>query len=198
MKSTAVTSQRSDSDIELIQAACRGDREAFSELVRKYQDRLYHGMVQKLQSTADAEDVVQEAFVQAFLKLDTFRHESRFFTWLFRIALNLAWTRRHRKRRETPFADLRELPGREEQMAESPSDRMVRDESCELVQGALAELREDHRQILVMREMDCLDYATIADLLDTKIGTVRSRIHRAREALRHQLLVRDRMENSSN
>jgi len=149
-------------------------------------------MVHKSRSPFDAEDVVQEAFVQAYLKLDSFRQESSFFTWLYRIALNLAWTRRHRSRRETPFADLSELPGTDERASESPWDRLARKENCELVRGALAELREDQRAILVLREMQGFDYATIAQLMDIKVGTVRSRIHRAREALRHELVLREK------
>lgn len=185
------------SDRVLIRASCGGDREAFGQLVRKYQDRLYNGMVHKLGSPVDAEDVAQEAFVQAYLKLDTFRQESTFFTWLYRIALNLAWTRRHRKRHETPFADLSELPGTDQQTTESPGDTLVRKEECELVHRALADLRDDQRMILVLRELQGFDYATIADLLDTKIGTVRSRIHRAREALRYHLALRDRSVGSN-
>ncbi|MDP6468678.1 MAG: sigma-70 family RNA polymerase sigma factor [Pirellulaceae bacterium] len=192
------TSSCQTSDRLLIKATCGGDREAFGQLVRKYQDRLYNGMVHKSHSPVDAEDVVQEAFVQAYLKLDTFRQESSFFTWLYRIALNLAWTRRHRTRRETPFADLSEVPGTDEQVSESPGDRLTRKENCELVRSALAHLRDDQRVILMLREMQGFDYATIADLLETKVGTVRSRIHRARAALRHQLAVRDRTTGLSN
>lgn len=188
----------SQSDGLLIKSSCAGDREAFGQLVRKYQNRLYNGMVHKLGSTFDAEDVVQEAFVQAYLKLDTFRQESSFFTWLYRIALNLAWTRRHRKRRETPFADLSELPRTDEHASESPVERLASKENCERVHRALAELRDDQRIILVLRELEGCDYATIADLLDTKIGTVRSRIHRAREALRHRLALGDRSAGLSN
>jgi RNA polymerase sigma-70 factor (ECF subfamily) len=180
------------SDSQLIKAACCGDREAFGQLVYKYQDRLYNGMVRKSRSPFDAEDVVQEAFVQAYLKLNTFRQESSFFTWLYRIALNLAWTRRHRSRRETPFADLSEMPGTDDQVSESPGDSLTRKEDCELVRGAMAELRDDQRAILVLREMQGFDYAAIAQLMDIKVGTVRSRIHRAREALRHQLIRRER------
>ena len=186
------------SDSLLIRASRRGDRDAFGQLVRKYQDRLYNGMVHKSRSPADAEDVVQEAFVQAYLKLDSFRQESSFFTWLYRIGLNLAWTKRHRQRRETPFADLTELPGADEQTHESPSDRLTSKENCDLVQRALADLRDDQRVILVLREIQGFDYATIAKLTDTKVGTVRSRIHRARAALRHRISVRDRATGLSN
>jgi len=182
-------------DSQLVKDSCAGDRDAFGQLVRKYQDRLYHGMVHKSGSPSDAEDVVQEAFVQAFLKLDTFRQESSFFTWLYRIALNLAWTRRHRSRRETPFADLSEFTALDHQVSDAPSDRMAQKEDCDLVHGALASLRDDQRMILVLRELQGFDYATIASLLDTKIGTVRSRIHRARVALRHQLTHRARLPN---
>ena len=101
-------------------------------------------------------------------------------------------------RRETPFADLSELPGTDEQASESPGDRLTRKEDCELVQRALADLRDDQRVILVLREMQGFDYATIAELLHTKVGTVRSRIHRARAALRHRLVVRDRATGLSN
>jgi len=186
------------SDSQLIKATCSGDREAFGQLVRKYQDRLYNGMIYKSRSPFDAEDVVQEAFVQAYLKLDTFRQDSSFFTWLYRIALNLAWTRRHRSRHETPFADLSEVPSTDDQASESPADRLARKEDCELVREALADLRDDQRAILVLREMQGFDYATIAQLLDIKVGTVRSRIHRAREALRHQLLRRERTAGMPN
>lgn len=189
------SSQMCDTSDRLLIAASRGgDREAFGQLVRKYQDRLYNGMVHKSRSPADAEDVVQEAFVQAYLKLDSFRQESSFFTWLYRIALNLAWTRRHRRKRETPFADLSEMPGTDQQAAELPGDQLAREENCQLVQRAMADLREDQRVILVLRELQGFDYATIAEMLDTKIGTVRSRIHRAREALRRQL---NRLERST-
>jgi len=166
--------------------------------VRKYQSRLYNGMVYKSRSPFDAEDVVQDAFVQAYLKLDTFRQESSFFTWLYRIALNLAWTRRHRSRHETPFADLSEVPGTDEQASESPGDRLARKEECELVRRALEDLRDDQRAILVLREMQGFDYATIAQLMDIKVGTVRSRIHRARGALRHQLVIREKSTGLSN
>jgi len=155
-------------------------------------------MIYKSRSPFDAEDVVQEAFVQAYLKLDTFRQDSSFFTWLYRIALNLAWTRRHRSRHETPFADLSEVPSTDDQASESPADRLARKEDCELVREALADLRDDQRAILVLREMQGFDYATIAQLLDIKVGTVRSRIHRAREALRHQLLLRERSAGMPN
>jgi RNA polymerase sigma-70 factor (ECF subfamily) len=192
------TSLCQTNDILLIKASCGGDREAFGHLVRKYQDRLYNGMVHKSRSPSDAEDVVQEAFVQAYLKLDTFRQESSFFTWLYRIALNLAWTRRHRSRHETPFADLSEMPDTDEQGSESPADRLARKEDCELVQSALAELRDDQRAILVLRELKGFDYASIAQMLEIKVGTVRSRIHRAREALRHQLVLRERSTGSQN
>jgi RNA polymerase sigma-70 factor (ECF subfamily) len=175
-------------DARLIAEALAGHTVAFSQLVQKYQDRLYTTMVHVMGSRDDAHDVVQDAFVQAYVKLSTFQGTSAFYTWLFRIAYNTALSS-HRRRRNVESVDkIRELGGGEPiDQGPSPSSRLEQQERVNQVQTALAALSEEHRTILVLREMDNFEYDVIAEMLDVPVGTVRSRISRARVQLREEL-----------
>ena len=136
----------------------------------------------------EAEDVAQEAFVQAFVKLSSFRRNSAFYTWLYRIAFNTSISRSRRKRPELSVDRAREEAGVEPMdNLEEPTDRLLRQERAEQVQQALTALSEEHRAVLVLREMDGLCYDEIADVLDMPVGTVRSRLHRARLHMREEL-----------
>ncbi len=173
---------------ELIRSALAGKSSCFEVLVTRYQDRLYTAMISVVGSTDEAEDVVQEAFIQAYLKLDTFHQNSRFFTWLYRIAFNFALARRRRHRGHLSLEESREISGAEpKSKGDAPDSRMARSEEVDLVHRALAILSEDHRSILVLREMEDLAYEEIAEVLQISIGTVRSRLNRARLALKQQL-----------
>lgn len=173
---------------QLIQSALAGQSSAFETLVLRYQDRLYTAMISIVGSADEAEDVVQESFIQAYLKLDTFQQNSRFFTWLYRIAFNFALARRRRNRGHLSLDEAREKSGSEPSFdGDSPDTRMSKTEDIQLVHRALALLSEDHRGILVLREMEDLAYEDIADVLHISIGTVRSRLNRARAALKQQL-----------
>lgn len=174
-------------DATLITDALRGNTDAFGQLVCRYQDRLYNATVHLVGSCDEAYDVVQDAFVQAFVKLPTFEGASAFYTWLYRIAFNLAISRRRRKRPTLSVEHTRETTGEEPLEASSPEDALQRDERVQQVQQGLAALSEEHRAILIMREMEGFSYETIAELLDVPIGTVRSRLNRARMQLREQL-----------
>ncbi len=177
-------------DAQLIRQSLQGDSAAFGRLVRKYQDRLFNTVVHVVGCREEAEDVVQEAFVQAFVKLETFQGHSAFYTWLYRIAFNTAISRKRRKKAEVSVEQSRELAGVEPvDVGDAPSDRLEREEKVEQVQRALGALTEEHRSILVLREMEGCCYDTIAEILDVPIGTVRSRLHRARLQLRDQLLL---------
>ena len=172
----------------LIQSALDGDSSSFEVLVRRYQDRLYTAMISVVGSTDEAEDVVQEAFIQAYLKLDTFQQNSRFFTWVYRIAFNYALARRRRHRGHLSLEEGREVSGSEPtSRVETPDAHMTRGEDISLVHKALALVSEDHRSILVLREMEDMAYEEIAEVLSISIGTVRSRLNRARFALKQQL-----------
>lgn len=175
-------------DNQLIDEALAGNSAAFGELVRKYQDRLYNTVVHVVGSIDDAQDVVQDAFVQAFVKLDGFQRASAFYTWLYRIAFNLAISRKRRQKPTTSLDRQRDDSG--DELADdgaAPTDRLEQQELAVQVQAALATLSEEHRTIVVLREIDGCDYEAIAEILELPVGTVRSRLHRARLQLREQL-----------
>jgi RNA polymerase sigma-70 factor, ECF subfamily len=169
---------------------------AFGQLVRKYQDRLFNTVLQVVALREEAEDVVQEAFVQAYLKLSSFHGHSAFYTWLYRIAFNVSVSRRRRKKNESSLEAAREASGSDPaDDVESPQENMLRQERAGMVHAALASLSEEHRTILVLRELEGFEYEQISDILDLPTGTVRSRLHRARLHLREQL--KEMLEDSA-
>ena len=175
-------------DAQLIDETLAGHSAAFGQLVLKYQDRLYNTVVHVAGSAEDARDCVQEAFVQAFLKLDTFQHSSAFYTWLYRIAFNVAASHRRRRRPTLSVEYARETSGLEPMDdGNGPTERLEQKECCRQVRQAIGQLSEEHRMVLVLREIDGCCYETIANILELPIGTVRSRLHRARLQLREQL-----------
>lgn len=181
------------SDAELIDSCLRGQPDAFGVLVRRYQDRLYHSLFRILGSAEDAQDIAQEAFVQAFQKLDTFRGDAKFYSWLFRIAYNAAISMKRKSRLKTVSVEgVRENSGREPQDQHpetAPSHALELTEQQTLVQRALAELPDEYRVPLILKEIDEQSYEEIAELLEIPIGTVRSRLHRARSELREKLRI---------
>ena len=175
-------------DEQLINATLAGDSSAFGMLVHKYQDRLYNTLTHLLGSPEDARDIVQDAFVKAFVKLETFERASAFYTWLYRIAFNAAVSSQRRQRPAVSIQQQREDWGHELAGGDPPpDDRLQRQELAGQVQAALAKLTEEHRTIVVLREIDGCDYETISSILDLPVGTVRSRLHRARLQLRAEL-----------
>jgi RNA polymerase sigma-70 factor (ECF subfamily) len=175
-------------DASLISATLAGDTNAFGRLVRKYQDRLFTTMVHVTGRAEEAEDVVQEAFVQAFLKLENFQGRSAFYTWLYRIAFNVSASRRRKRRPEMSVEQIRMATG-QEPADDSPGaiDELERAERTECLRAALDELTEEHKGILMLRELEGCCYETIAEVLQLPVGTVRSRLHRARNQLREVL-----------
>ncbi len=177
-----------DDDQLLISRAVSGDRSAFGDLALKHQDRLYASMLAVTGSAEEAEDVVQDALVRAFLKLDSFQQNSQFFTWLYRIAFNVALSRFRKRRHRVSIDQSREVAGMEPvDHSGQPDDPILQREQVNLVQNALQQLTEQHRAILILREMNECSYEEIAEILDISIGTVRSRISRARSSLKQVL-----------
>ncbi len=173
---------------ELIREALRGNSSSYGVLVERFQTRLYNAMLQMAGSHDDAEDIVQESFVQAYLKLDSFQGNSQFFTWLYRIAFNNALARGRRKRSPLSLDQGRELLGTDPvDSAEAPDQPLLRAERIAQVHAALERLSDEHRAILVLREMQETSYEDIAEILSINIGTVRSRLSRARSQLKQQL-----------
>ena len=180
--------KQADDESQLIDASLRGHSQAFGRLVQIHQDRLYNVIAQFVGDRVEAEDIVQDAFVQAYLKLKSFQRNSAFYTWLYRIAFNTAVSRRRRKRIETSVEKSREETGEEPvDFGDAPGDRLIRQERAQQLHSALDKLSAEHRAIVVLREIEGLDYEAIATILEINIGTVRSRLHRARVQLRDKL-----------
>jgi RNA polymerase sigma-70 factor (ECF subfamily) len=176
-----------DDDQGLIDACRRGQTEAFGMLVRRYQDRLYPTVLRLTGSAEDAHDLLQETFLRAYRKLSLFQGESSFYTWVYRIAVNLALSDRRRRKSARPAVDL---SGREtfdpadDPSQTDPAGPLERAERDARVQDALSTLAPDHRAVVVLKDLDGLRYEEIAELLNIPVGTVRSRLHRARNELR--------------
>lgn len=183
-----VESLINSTDNDLIRETLAGNPHAFEGLVRRYQGRLLSAMVAVCGAIQEAEDVVQEAFLQAFCKLDSFRSESRFYTWLYRIAFNLSVNMRRRKR-PALASDHRNGPNQieAEDHAAGPDEPLAQAERSEMVLNAIQRLPDEFRQVLVLRELEGFCYETIAEVLALPIGTVRSRLHRARQQLKDEL-----------
>lgn len=180
----------SSADHQLIDLCLAGRTDAFGELVLRYQDRLYNSLVRMLGSGPDARDVAQEAFVTAFEKLDTFRREAAFYSWLYRIAYNTAISRRRKRRATLSVDQLKEATGSEPtdpNDSNDPSYDLHTSERQQLVRDALNDLAPEFRDVLILKEMDGLRYDEIAEIIDIPIGTVRSRIHRARHEMKQKL-----------
>jgi RNA polymerase sigma-70 factor, ECF subfamily len=175
-----------------------GDQSAFDEMVARYWDRIYSMVNQLLRNTQDAEEVTQDAFIRAHRGLVNFRGDSAFSTWLYQIATNLArnrywyWWRRKRDKSisfdqpigaegDMTLADVIPAP------VESPDDITVTQEFVDRIGAGMERLGAKHREILVLRNIKNLSYEEIAEVLSISVGTVKSRIARARESLRATL-----------
>lgn len=185
--SPAVDFERAADD-RLIDRTLAGQTAAFGDLVRRHQDRLRASLARLTGSVEEAEDVAQEAFVQAYLKLPSFQRSSRFYTWVYRIAFNLAVSKSRKRRPRVSLTAVQEAGGADPTTdAPGPTEPLLRNERASLLHAAIAELEEEHRQVIVLREFDDMDYQQIADVIGAPIGTVRSRLFRARAQLRQRL-----------
>ena len=180
--------ERDDPDGPLVDRARRGDADAFDEIVRRYGDRLVNYIRAMLWQHADAEDVAQEVLVRAYRALGRFRGQSSFKTWLYQIATNTARTHlaKRRGRVEDPVGSFSEDDAVRAR-AVSPDDVEARVVQRDRIDRALAALPEDQRQAVVLRDVEGFDYREIAAMVDIPIGTVESRIFRARQRLRELL-----------
>ncbi len=170
-------------DDECIAGAQQGDVAAFSELVARYQDRIYRFLVRLTRSQDDAMELTQETFLSAYQALPRWRPDARFTTWLFRIARNQAfdWLRRRKRVEFLPLEDEQELGIADP--APSPDQALETVQRLRELERALARLPTEHREILLLREVEEMSYEDIADVLDISPGTVKSRIARARAGL---------------
>jgi RNA polymerase sigma-70 factor, ECF subfamily len=183
-----------EDDQRLIEQCLAGNSAAFGELVLRYQDRLFNSLMMMVNSPEDARDLTQEAFVHAFRKLDSFRGDSQFYTWLFRIAVNatISFRRKAARQKSVSIETAKEAIGEEPRDTRddaTPSTRMEISEQQQLVRQALSEVSEEFRTALVLTEIEGMSYEQAAETIGCPIGTVRSRIHRGRNELREKLRV---------
>lgn len=188
----------STDDHQLIQQCLNGDPNAFGTLVERYQDRLYSTVYRLLNNAEDAQDVVQEAFVHAYQSLYNFKGSSQFFTWLYRIAINTAISHK-RKRRIVISIDAARNgePSPEPEDGSEltrPSHALELEEEAQRVQRALAQLSPEHRAVLVLKDMEGQKYEEMAEILEVPVGTIRSRLHRARIEMR-EILEKDEADS---
>lgn len=180
-------------DAEIVARVQSGDKSAFDLLVIKYQHKVIKLVSRYIRDSAEVEDITQEAFIKAYRALANFRGESAFYTWLYRIAINTAKNFLVSQGRRPPNSDI------EVEIAEvldgaaslrdsaTPERNLLRDEIANTIQRAIKSLPEDLRTAITLREIDGLSYEDIAQVMTCPIGTVRSRIFRAREAIDDEL-----------
>ena len=177
-------------DQRLIADCLGGDTAAFGELVRRHQDRLYNTVYRLVDNAEDALDVVQEAFLNAYQSLESFKGDALFFTWLSRIAVNTAISLKRKKRVLARIAnrngDAALEPPDPLEMSR-PGHALEQAEEGQKLHRALARLSAEHRAVLVMKELEEQKYEDMAETLRLPIGTIRSRLHRARLELRELL-----------
>ena len=180
-------------DHHLIAESLQGNTAAFGELVRRYQDRLYNTVYRLVDNAEDALDVVQEAFLNAYQSLDSFKGDALFFTWLYRIAVNTAISLKRKKRvmgasHSMPAATAKTvIEPLDPSDLSRPGHALEQAEQERRIQQALSRLSPEHRAVLVMKDMEGQKYESMAEVLGVPIGTIRSRLHRARLELRELL-----------
>lgn len=178
-----------ETDQQLVERAQQGDNRAFDLLVRKYQHKIIGLISRYIHDHAEVQDVAQEAFIKAYRALGNFRSESAFYTWMYRIAINTAKNHLVSRSRRPPGSDVdisdAEIIDHSGRLAdsESPEASIARDQLEAAVYQAIENLPDDLRTAITLRELDGLAYEDIAQVMQCPVGTVRSRIFRAREAV---------------
>ena len=180
----------------LLKKSLKGDNEAFGELILKYENFVYNTVYHAIGNRDDAFDVSQEVFIKAFRALKNFRGDCKFSTWLYRIAINASkdYIREKSKRRTVSLSDWTDEENGnkppdiiEDSIDAKPEESYERNETRDSVRKAIANLSEDHRNVIVLRDIEGYSYEEIADMLNLEIGTVKSRISRARNAIKENL-----------
>lgn len=183
-----------ESDQQLVERVQKGDRRAFDVLVLKYQHRIYSLVSRFIRDSDEIQDVVQEAFIKAYRALPAFRGDSAFYTWLYRIAINTAKNYLVSRSRRPPGADIEIEDAEFMEGADAlrdvadPESQMMTEQLRSAIDRAIRALPEDLRTALTLREFEGMSYEEIAAVMNCPVGTVRSRIFRAREAVDAEIL----------
>ncbi len=188
-----LTRNNTEIDKELVLKVQQGDKSAFDLLVIKYQHRIIQLVNRYIKDPSEAQDVAQEAFIKAYRALENFRGDSAFYTWLYRIAINTA--KNYLVSRNRRYSDYHVDVQDAEQVAnapqlkgmETPDELLQNDEIISVINSSIEQLPEDMKTAIILREFEGLSYEEIAQAMECPVGTVRSRIFRAREAIDEKL-----------
>ncbi|MFT4798193.1 MAG: RNA polymerase sigma-70 factor (ECF subfamily) [Candidatus Azotimanducaceae bacterium] len=188
--------EESSTDKQLVERVQRGDKRAFDLLVLKYQHRIVGLVGRYLRDQDEVQDVAQEAFIKAYRALPRFRGDSAFYTWLYRIAINTAKNHLVSRSRRPPDSDVdvdMEEGSYHESLSDmvNPENSLATDQLEAVVYKAIDDLAEDLKVAVTLREFEGLSYEEIAEVMDCPVGTVRSRIFRAREAIEKKIAAID-------
>ena len=189
MTKTDQPRQPDEEDIDLVRRVQRGDKRAFDLLVLKYQQKVAGVVSRYLHNQADIQDVVQEAFIKAYRAMPKFRGDSAFYTWLYRIAINTAKNYLVSRSRRPPGSDVDAAVAEQLDVGErlqsraTPEELLMMEEVETAVWDAINALPDELRTAITLREIDGMSYEEIAQAMDCPVGTVRSRIFRARETI---------------
>ena len=176
------------SDPDLIAAVLDGSEAAFGELVDRYKDRVFRLLSRYCRDSVECEDLAQDVFLKVFRKLHTFKHDSQFFTWLYRITVNAATDHLSRAgTRKLRLVEDTAVFERGDQEDASPTAALEAQELAQITRAIVDQLPEKFRTILVLREFEGLSYTEIADVLEIQLGTVESRLFRARQRFKDAL-----------
>jgi len=182
----------SDPDWGLVRQCKRGDMDAFGELVRRHQQSVFNFCLRLLRNAEDAEDIAQDAFVQAYRNIKKFQPRAKFSTWLFTIAknlsLNLIRDEKRGTRRMVPIDDGLEGVTLATAAADQPDSEAIEHETAAVVREAIDRLSPDHKLVIVLRDLEGLSYKEIGQMINCRSGTVKSRLSRARAGLKEVLL----------
>ena len=183
-------------EAELIQQSCAGNMDAFEQLILQYERRVYTIAYKYMGNHEDASDMAQEAIIKAYQSIGSFRGDAAFGTWLGKITAN-----QRKKQQTTSLEDTLELEEGSvkkeiESPAATPEEHAIRQETASYMQMLISELKEEYRAVVILRELEGYSYEEIADILSCSLGTVKSRISRARLYLKERILA-DRMAERS-
>src|ERR1051325_2531140 len=201
MKTEATAAQADVPELDLIRKAQAGDTGAFDELVGRFRNRVYGMIYNMVHNEQDAWDLAQDSFLKAWKSIGRFRGQSSFYTWIYRIVMNVTidWLRKKQVKGGAEFDDaiqLREIDPASKTVPKTealPHQAMERDEIRARIEKAIGQLSPEHRAVILMKEIDDMQYHEIAEALGCSIGTVMSRLFYARKKL--QTLLRDVYEN---
>jgi len=184
---TGVSQDTRTAEPALLERARGGDADAFRMIVIRYQDRIYNMILRMVNSSEDAADLTQEVFLTLCSKIATFRGRSQLYTWLYRVAANKSLSLLRKRKTTHEVADPLGATQRPDAHSDAPSARLEKTERAARVEQALSRLEPDMRAVVILRDIEDMPYDQIAGVLGIREGTVKSRLHRGREALRGML-----------